>query len=98
MIDMHKLIVGQHVVLTEALPGLREGATGVVTEVTKWYVGVAIPARLDGVDGWYLVQFNYDGSVNKSFPWIDASTPGWDCRVTWGPMPGLKIIGIKEDS
>lgn len=95
MIDISKLVVGQHVTLSDALPG--EISRSEVTEVTKWYVAVEVYARLDGVDGGYLVHFNYDGSVLRLYPWIAASTPGWDCPVTWGPIPGLKIIDPEEE-
>ncbi len=47
--DTSKLVVGQHVPLSDALPGA--GTSGVVTEVTKWHVAVAVAARREGVDG-----------------------------------------------
>jgi hypothetical protein len=93
--DMRALKVGQKVLLSDVLPG---GTSGEVTEVTKWHVSVAVSARLDGVDGWYVVEFNYDGSVANLFDWIDTSVPGWDRPEFTGPIPGLKIIGIKEDA
>jgi hypothetical protein len=51
VIDISKLVVGQHVTLSDALPG--EISRSEVTEVTKWYVAVEVYARLDGVDGGY---------------------------------------------
>jgi hypothetical protein len=93
--NMRALKVGQHVTLSDALPG--EISKSEVIEVTKWYVAVGVNARLDGVDGFYLVHFNYDGSVLRLYPWIDASTPGWDGWATWGPIPQLRIIDPKEE-
>jgi hypothetical protein len=93
--DMRSLKVGQKVTLSDALPG--EISRSVVTEVTKWHVTVQVYARLDGKDGGYAVEFNYDGSVDKLYPWIDASTPCWDCPVQWGPIPGLKILSIEQE-
>jgi len=95
MMDISKLVVGQHVTLSDALPG--EISKSFVTEVTKWYVGVSVNARLEGKDGCYLVHFNYDGSVLRLYPWIDVSTAGWDGWATWGPIPQLRIIDPDEE-
>jgi hypothetical protein len=92
---MRKLKVGQKVTLSDALPG--GGTTGVVMEVAKHYVTVTVAARIEGEDGGYCLHFNYDGNVTMFYDWIDASCPLWDW-VSPCPIPGLKIVCIKEDS
>ena len=89
--DTSKLVVGQHVPLSDALPGA--GTSGVVTEVTKWHVAVAVAARREGVDGQYLVLFDNDGNEVMFYDWIHARAAGWDVSMAIEcPIPGLKII------
>ena len=90
MMDMRALKFGQQVVLSDALPG--DGTTGVVTEVAKWHVMVVVAARIDGVDGAYCVEFDYDNNVYVFFDWTDSKA-GWD--IGWAipcPIPDLKIV------
>jgi hypothetical protein len=82
--DTSKLVVGQHVTLSDVLPG--GGTLGVVTQVTEKHVQVEV-ARSGKRNG-YAIDFNHDGSVATLWGWIDSSSPG--------PIPGLEIIGIKK--
>jgi hypothetical protein len=86
--DMRALKVGQHVTLSDALPG--GGTAGVVREAGK-YVAVTVAAQIEGKDGAYYITFNNDGSLSLFYGWIDASTPAWDW-VSPCPIPDLKII------
>jgi hypothetical protein len=87
--EMRALKVGQHVTLSDALPG--GGTDGVVTAVTKWHVSVQVAAQREGKDGAYCVQFDYDGNVVMFFDWTQAA--GWDVSMAIEcPIPGLKIL------
>jgi hypothetical protein len=88
--DMRALKVGQHVTLSDALPG--NGTAGVVTEVAKWHVSVQVDARIKGVDGAYCVEFDYYNNVYRFFDWTDSKA-GWD--LSWAipcPILYLRIV------
>jgi hypothetical protein len=94
--DMKSLKVSQHVTLSDALPG--DGTTGEVIEVAKWHVTVIVAARIEGVEGRYCIEFDYDRNVYRFFDWIPASQSGW--TVDWAipcPIPDLKIIETSND-
>jgi hypothetical protein len=85
IMDMRALKVGQHVTLSDALPG--GGTGGVVIKVTKWCVDVQVD-RIDGEDaayyGPYFLVFNYDGNVTMFYNcwwWVSPC-----------PIPDLKIL------
>jgi len=87
--DTSKLVVGQHVTLSDALPG--GDASGVVMEVTKGYVSVQIDARIEGEDGAYCVHFDYDGNLSLFYSWTSGSIWWWAGSPC--PIPDLKILG-----
>jgi hypothetical protein len=86
-LDMRALKVGQHVTLSDALPG--GGTAGAVTEVTKWYVMVRVDARIESEDGAYCVQFDYDGNETMFYDWTLGSLWWW---VSPCPIPDLESI------
>jgi hypothetical protein len=95
MMGMRALKHGQHVILSDVLPGTILGSR--VTEITKGHVSVCVYAQLDGKDGVYLVEFDYDGNVVRLYDWIE--TDGYYVEFIWTRpvIPGLKIIGIKAE-
>jgi hypothetical protein len=92
MMDMRALKVGQHVILSGALPSA--GNVGEVTYAGK-YVAVAVAAQIDGEDGRYGMTFHNDGNLSLFYGWYSAN----ENREPWCekcPIPELKIIGVKE--
>src|SRR5262249_732525 len=87
--DMRALKVGQKVTLSDVLAGV--GAAGVVSELTKWHVTVCVDARIDGVDGAYCVEFDYNNNVSMFYGWTDRA--GWDGGNVPAPV-GLEIVGL----
>jgi len=85
------MAVGQKVILSGTLPG--GGTTGLVIDVTKWHVSVQVDARLEGKDGAYCVQFDYDGNVSLFYSWTDSKA-GWDWAGSPCPIPDLKIVKL----
>jgi hypothetical protein len=91
--DMRPLVLGQYVTLSEALPG--SGTAGVVIEITKHHVSVRVGALIDGKDGAYCVDFDYDGNETLFYGWTESKA-GWDW-VSPCPIPDLKIVGLKTN-
>jgi hypothetical protein len=91
--DMKALKVAQKVTLSEALP--EGGITGEVIEVNTWHVAVVVAARMEGVEGRYCIEFDYDNNVYRFFDWIPVSQSGWTVDwAVWCPIPDLKIVGL----
>jgi hypothetical protein len=63
MMDMRALKVGQHVILSGALPSA--GTVGEVTYTGK-YVAVAVAAQIEGEDGRYGMTFHNDGNLSRA--------------------------------
>jgi hypothetical protein len=98
MMDMRALKRGQHITLSDVLPGVL--SNGRVTEITKGHVSVQVDALIGSTEGAYLVEFDYDGNVIRLYDWIETDTPGYyvEFSRTRPVIPGLKIIGLKEDA
>ncbi|MGA8734944.1 MAG: hypothetical protein WB558_13575 [Terriglobales bacterium] len=96
-LDLRKLVQYQHVTLSDVLPGVVSSSR--VAKITKGHIGVEVEAQINGVDGAYLVDFDYDGHVIRLYDWIETDTPGYyvEFSRTRPIIPGLKIIGIKEE-
>jgi hypothetical protein len=93
--DMRALVLGQYVTLSEALSG--SGTAGVVIEVAKHHVSVRVGALIDGKDGAYCVDFDYEGNETLFYGWTESKA-GWD--ISWAmpcPIPDLKIVGLKKN-
>jgi len=85
--DMRALVLGQYVTLSEALSG--SGTAGVVIEVAKHHVSVRVGALIDGKDGAYCVDFDYDGNETMLYDWTLGSLWWW---VSPCPIPDLESI------
>jgi preprotein translocase subunit YajC len=96
-LDLHKLVRRQHVTLSDVLPGVVSSSR--VTEITKGHVSVQVEAQIDGVEGAYLVHFDFDGHVIRLYDWIETDTPGYYVEFfrTRPIIPGLKIIAVGEE-